>query len=81
MILIYLDVAFSEKKVWRLGSGKEWNFKFPTCRTCVKCVSLTSDVFLSPQKRKRREKDDSDGVSLCSVDFKVQVVPSPPPSL
>lgn len=31
---------------------------------------------LSPQKRKRREKDDNDAVSLCSFDFKVKSSPS-----
>lgn len=29
-------------------------------------------MFMSPQKRKRREKDDSDAISLCSFDFKVK---------
>lgn len=29
-------------------------------------------VFVPPQKRKRREKDESDSVSLCSFDFKVK---------
>lgn len=28
-------------------------------------------IHLFPQKRKHREKDDSDAVSLCSFDFKV----------
>lgn len=35
-------------------------------------IQLTFCLFIFPQKRKRREKDDSDAVSLCSVDFKVK---------
>lgn len=34
--------------------------------------SVSSCLSVSPQKRKRREKDDSDAVSLCSFDFKVK---------
>lgn len=29
-------------------------------------------LLISSQKRKRREKDESDAVSLCSFDFKVK---------
>lgn len=44
-----------------------------TCSSDARWVfPLTSCLFISPQKRKRREKDDSDAVSLCSFDFKVK---------
>lgn len=43
-----------------------------SCSSGASPVSqFTSGLFLSPQKRKRREKDDSDAVSLSSFDFKV----------
>ncbi|XP_026107079.1 neuroepithelial cell-transforming gene 1 protein-like [Carassius auratus] len=54
-----------------LDASPEHNFKRPSLRRGSSFVFLTP----GPQwdftlKRKRREKDDADAVSLCSFDFK-----------